>query len=133
MYFFAIAGYLVQEDSKKRGMNRTAIMFWSVAVVFFGLIFLPLYLLLRSRAVFAGDVELSGSESQIMILCPHCGERNPRSGKICSSCYKRMDIDAPSIGEKSCPFCGAMNPVESERCAGCGQVIGYIDRKEESD
>jgi hypothetical protein len=131
MYIFAYMGYLVQEDTKKRGLGKPAVTFWSVSVVFFGPIFLPLYLIFRSRAVFAGGVRDDGGGTPYR-LCPYCGTENPADEKICKKCHKRMDSELAAMGKKACPYCGAMNPVEAVRCAACDQVIGFVDEEEDS-
>lgn len=129
-YFFAWAGYRVQEDAKKRGLGIAAVTFWSVSVVFFGLIFLPLYIVFRARSVFAtkpDDVVIQGRYR----LCPHCGRKNEPEAKICSECHRIIDSPEASFGKKICPECGSENPVEARRCKVCDQVIGYIDDDEE--
>jgi uncharacterized Zn-finger protein len=126
-YIFGFAGYLVQEDAKKRGMNLAAVTFWSVGTVFLGLLFLPLYLLFRSSAIFTSDIQEEAKKPDIIILCPHCGTENPHDQKICLGCKRRMDIDLPSMGKKACPYCGTENNVEADRCSECGQVIGFAD------
>lgn len=126
MYCFAFSGWRVQQDAKKRGLGKAAVTFWSVGTVFFGPIFLPLYLIFRARAVFAVKPgEESGDEHYR--LCPHCGARNPEKEKVCVECRKLLDVEGGAIGEKSCPYCGAMSPVEARRCKSCDQVIGYAE------
>ncbi len=130
MYAFAYSGYLVQEDAKKRGLGKPAVTFWSFTVVFFGPIFLPLYLMFRARAVFA-SIEGDKIETRPFRLCPHCGEENEEKAGVCRKCHKRIDSAEQAGGKKDCPYCGAMNPVESTRCAACDQVIGYIEDDDE--
>ena len=130
MYAFGYAAYRVQQDARQRGLGKAAVTFWSVGVVFFGPIFLPLYAFFRSRAVFAGGRADEGRRAPYR-LCPHCGAENPLEERVCVRCHKRVDIDLPSMGKKSCPFCGVMNPVEASRCSVCGQVIGYEELSEE--
>jgi len=130
MYFFAYAGYRVQEDAKKRGLGKPAVTFWSVSTVFFGFLFLPLYLMFRSRAVFAVK-PLEDESARKYRLCPHCGEQNPEGEKVCRKCHRLMDSEISAVGKKNCPYCGAENPVEARRCHACDQVIGYIDTEEE--
>ncbi|HDS29660.1 MAG TPA: hypothetical protein ENN67_01315, partial [Firmicutes bacterium] len=131
MYTFAYLGYLVQEDAKKRGLGKPAVAFWSISVVFFGPIFLPLYLIFRSHAIFA-PVEGGRKDKDAYLLCPHCGAENPLSEKICKKCHKHMDYEISAVGKKNCPYCGAMNPVEASRCIACDQVIGYVDDDDEN-
>lgn len=131
MYFFAWAGYRVQEDAKKRGLGQSAVTFWSVSVVFFGPIFLPLYLMFRSRAVFATGADSAHQEETRYKLCPHCGAENPVGEKICNECHKPLDSLTASLGEKACNYCGTMNPVDATRCVNCDQVIGYTDTGDE--
>lgn len=128
MYAFGLAAYRVQEDAKRRGLGKAAVTFWSVSVVFFGPIFLPLYLMFRTRAVFAGGKRDESGRVPYR-LCPHCGAENPAEERVCARCHKRMDIDLPSVGKKACPYCGAQNPIEAARCSACGQVIGYRDEE----
>jgi ribosomal protein L40E len=129
-YFFAYAGWRVQQDARKRGLGLAAVTFWSVSVVFFGIIFLPLYLVFRSRSVFAtkpDDVQIQGRFK----LCPHCGQQNQPDSKICRKCHRIIDSPEVAMGKKTCPECGAENPVEARRCKVCDQVIGYIDDDDE--
>ena len=126
LYGSGYLGYLVQEDAKRRGMNKTSVTFWSVATVFFLPIFLPLYMIFRSQAVFVG-IEQDKDGKVPFILCPHCGNENPADEKVCVKCHKRMDISPEQMGTKSCPYCGAMNEVDARTCHSCGQVIGYVD------
>jgi ribosomal protein L40E len=130
-YFFAVAGYRVQEDAKKRGMGIAAVTFWSFCVVFFGPIFLPLYLIFRARSVFAATQE-EKEKAERYRLCPHCGTQNPADAKVCEKCHKVLDSLEAAMGKKICPECGAENPVEAYRCKVCSQVIGYIDTDEDS-
>lgn len=125
-YIFGFASYRVQQDARKRGLGRAAVIFWSVSVFFFGPIFLPLYLIFRSRAVFAVE---PGKESEYehFRLCPHCGEKNPDRERVCKACHKIMDMPVAMVGEKDCPYCSAKNPVEARRCKSCDQIIGYIE------
>ncbi len=130
MYFFAYAGYRVQQDAKKKGLGKAAVTFWSVSVVFFGLIFLPIYFIFRSRSVFATEVKEEEKQDRYK-LCPHCGERNPVDGSLCGKCRKPLDSAISATGSKTCPYCGADNPVEARRCKSCDQVIGYAETDEE--
>jgi len=130
MYFFAFASYRVQEDARKRGLGRAAVTFWSISVVFFGPIFLPLYLVFRTRAVFARGAR-SADDRDRYSLCPHCGEENPIDEKVCKRCHRLLGVLASTLGRKLCPYCGAENPVEANRCKGCDQVIGFADTDEE--
>lgn len=130
MYFFAYAGYRVQEDAKKRGLGKPAVTFWSISVVFFGPLFLPLYLMFRSRAVFAGRSQEDESKARFR-LCPHCGTENPAGERVCRQCRRMMDSAPESVGKKICPYCGAENPVEARRCRVCDQVIGYAETDED--
>ena len=129
MYFFAFAGWKVQEDARKLGLGRAAVTFWSVSVVFFGLIFLPLYLVFRSRAVFAGKPKEERKDGRYK-LCPHCGEENPFSEKVCKTCRRLLDSMESALGTKMCPYCGAENPIESQRCRKCDQMIGFAGTDE---
>jgi len=129
-YFFAYAGYLVQQDAKKRGMGIAAVTFWSFTVVFFGFIFLPLYLIFRARSLFAVTEEEKDKVERYR-LCPHCGHENPSDAKICDKCHKILDSLGASLGKKICPECGAENPVEGYRCKVCDQVISFIETDEE--
>ena len=99
MYAFAYSGYLVQEDAKKRGLGKPAVTFWSFSVVFFGPIFLPLYLMFRARAVFAGS-EREKSDTKPYRLCPHCGEENEEKARVCRKCHKTMDSTVLAGGKK---------------------------------
>lgn len=126
MYLFAFAGWHVQEDARKRGLGKAAVTFWSVGTVFFGPIFVPLYLFFKARAVFAVKPGEKESDEHYR-LCPHCGAKNPENEKVCRECKKLLDSMAGAVGEKSCPYCGAMNPVEARRCKSCDQVIGYAE------
>jgi ribosomal protein L40E len=124
MYTSAFAGYKIQEDAKKRGLSKASVMFWSVGSVFFGLIFVPLYIMFRARAVFAGG-KVDERTGQIPTrLCPHCGQDNPSDEKVCRKCKRRVDSDIPLQGTKQCPYCNAENPVAASRCSKCEQVIG---------
>jgi hypothetical protein len=129
MYAQAIAGFRVQEDTKKRGLGKAAVTFWSVSVVFFGIIFLPLYLMFRSRSVFAGG-EGKETEKQIFKLCPHFGDANQLDNTTCGRCHKFLDEHQSLVGEKQCPYCGAANQVDAARCRNCDQIIG-IDNENE--
>jgi len=123
-YFFGVMAYRVQEDAKKRGLSRTAVTFWSVSIVFFGPIFLPLYFIFRSNAIFTakeGETPLNIK----YILCPHCGESNTSERTSCAKCNKQLDEGIPAVGTKACPYCGAENSVDAGRCVSCDQVIGY--------
>ncbi len=130
MYAFAFLGFRVQGDAKRRGLAPPAVTFWSVAVIFFGPIFFPLYLMFRARAVFAGG-ERDETGKVPYKLCPHCGEENPADERVCKKCRKRMDSEAATMGQKACPYCGTMNPVEATRCSSCDQVIGYVENEDE--
>jgi hypothetical protein len=129
MYVSAYAGYLVQADTRKRGLGIAAVTFWSVSVVFFGIVFIPLYLIFRSRSVFAGG-KLQEVEDRSIRLCPHCGESNPSEQQTCGKCHKFLDENLSLIGEKQCPYCGKMNPVDTSRCKSCDQLVG-IDSDED--
>jgi ribosomal protein L40E len=128
MYSSAFAGYRIQQDAKKRGLSKASVTFWSVGTVFFGPIFLPLYLMFRARAVFAGG---KGEEParEAYRLCPNCGTENPLDRTTCKKCRRRFDTDKPMQGTKQCPYCGATNPVEGSRCTNCEQVIGLDDEE----
>ena len=128
MYTSAYAGYLVQQDARKRGLGKASVTFWSVGTVFFGPIFYPLYLMFRARAVFAGG-QREEEERAAFRLCPHCGTENQVDESICKKCHRRVDTDLPFQGLKQCPYCGATNPVEGSRCTACGQVIGQDDEE----
>jgi ribosomal protein L40E len=130
MYFFAYAGFFVQQDAKKKGLGKAAVTFWSVGVVFFGPIFLPLYLVFRSRSVFAKAPSETENKSNTG-FCQHCGADNPANEKFCAKCHKMLDSDHEITGEKNCPYCGALNPAAASRCKACDQVIGYSDSDDE--
>jgi hypothetical protein len=123
MYASAYAGYRIQEDAKNRGLGKAAVTFWSVSVVFFALIALPLYLMFRNRAVFAGGqpAETASAKKE---LCPHCGEENVAGQQTCSKCHKFMDEKLALLGHKQCPYCGTTNVVDASRCSRCEQLIG---------
>jgi len=131
-YFFGIMAYRVQEDAKKRGMAKAAVTFWSVSVVFFGPIFLPLYYIFRSKAVFAASEEEKTSDRKFT-LCPHCGESNPDNRTTCVKCKKPLDASIPTVGTKRCPYCDAENPIDARRCSSCDQTIGYMSEDEDDD
>jgi hypothetical protein len=127
MYASGFAGYLVQQDAKKRALSKASIMFWSVGSVFFGPIFVPLYLMFRARSVFAGGKVEEVKEAYR--LCPNCGTENPQDQAICRKCRQRIDTGMPMQGTKQCPYCGVMNPVKESRCTNCKQVIGEDDEE----
>jgi ribosomal protein L40E len=130
-YAFGYAGHHVQQDARKRGLGKAAVTFWSVSVVFFGPLFLPLYMIFRSRAIFATGAR-TDSGSRRYKLCNHCGSENKLDEKICQKCHKVLDSLVSSLGEKECTHCGVMNPVDARRCRSCDQIIGYIDTDEDS-
>ena len=123
MYSSALVGYRVQEDARKRRLGKAAVTFWSVGVVFFGIIFLPLYLMFRSRAVFAAG-KPDETDRVPFRLCPYCGEENTLKDQLCRKCHRRIEPGQPLQGSKQCPYCGTMNPVDASRCSNCDQVIG---------
>jgi len=131
-YFFGVMSYQVQGDARKRGLSKAAVTFWSVSVVFFGPIFLPLYYIFRSNAIFAAR-EGKETGSKRYSLCPHCGEKNPIDKSTCQKCGKPMDPNVPTVGTKGCPYCGAINPVNADRCSSCDQVIGFSGGKPGDD
>lgn len=129
MYFFGYAGYMVQNDAKKRGLGKAAVTFWSVGVVFFGPIFLPLYLIFRSKVVFVGAANPETERKQYK-LCPHCGEENAMDEQVCRKCRKYLDTVLMPQGTKTCPYCGTTNPVENARCLNCQQLIGIEEEED---
>jgi hypothetical protein len=129
MYASGIAGYRVQRDASSRGLGKAAVTFWSVAVIFFGPVFLPLYLIFRARAVFAG-ANTPEPVVDHQLLCPHCGEKNPADQQTCSACHKYLNENVSLVGEKQCPYCGRMNRVDASRCSNCDQLIGKMDEEE---
>jgi predicted RNA-binding Zn-ribbon protein involved in translation (DUF1610 family) len=129
MYVSAFAGWRIQGDARRRGLSKAAVTFWSVSAVFFGLIFVPLYLIFRARAVTVGSAPEPEPRSPLR-LCPHCGQENPPDSNTCSKCRKNLDLVMTSLGQKQCPYCGRMNPVEASRCANCRQAIGLEDEDE---
>ena len=82
-----------------------------------------------------------------LLVCPHCGARNPASNKFCGDCGKNMEVTTtvkcPNCGadvpeenkfcgscgtkmqvENVCPNCGNKNPLSNKFCNNCGQKLG---------
>ncbi|HUS77077.1 MAG TPA: SPFH domain-containing protein [Patescibacteria group bacterium] len=84
---------------------------------------------------------------QELVVCPHCGARNPVGNRFCSGCGKSMEapktVKCPSCGadvpegnkfcgncgskmqvENVCSNCGTKNAPGNKFCASCGQKLG---------
>jgi membrane protease subunit (stomatin/prohibitin family) len=54
--------------------------------------------------------------TQELLVCPHCGARNPAGNRFCGGCGKSME--APKTVK--CPNCGADVPEGNKFCGSCG-------------
>jgi len=125
MYLVGYIAWRVQNDALKRGYNRTAAAFWSVAVLFFPPVMLPLYIIFRRKAEpeAANESAINKARRSLYITCPHCGEENPPELMRCQKCEKPLVGEGKAIGRKACPYCGDLNDVNAVYCANCKQKI----------
>ena len=52
-----------------------------------------------------------------VVVCPHCGSRNPIGNKFCGSCGNSM------TQETTCPKCSTINPLGNKFCSNCGEKL----------
>ncbi len=78
----------VASDAKKRGYRRGQIIGWFLGVWFLLIVFLPLYLILRSRS--AKSIRSTTGPG----VCPYCG--NLYRGKVtfCPYCGQKLEDDS---------------------------------------
>ncbi len=74
----------VASDAKKRGYPRGAIIGWFIGVWFLLIVFLPLYLILRSRQ------RPTPEESGALKVCPNCGRLLKGNPVFCPYCEERL-------------------------------------------
>src|SRR6185437_9327083 len=86
-----IMGILVREDADRRGMNNGVL--WGVGAASLGIVFLPLFMLVRKRPSGAVTPRISPSQHSDPDYrpirprhCYNCGGGIPLEGRFCPSC-----------------------------------------------
>jgi len=79
-----VAAIWVASDAKKRGYSNTAIIGWFIGVWFLLIVFLPLYLIFRSRKTF------SFADDEATRVCPYCGKLFKGNPNFCPYCGEKL-------------------------------------------
>lgn len=74
----------VVSDARKRGYNTGAIVGWFIGVWLLLIVFLPLYLILRSRQ------QPTSQETKATRVCPNCGRLLKGNPVFCPYCEERL-------------------------------------------
>ena len=74
----------VASDAKKRGCTTGTVIGWFMGVFFLLIVFLPLYLILRSRRP-----RYSG-QTDITKVCPYCGRLFKEDPNFCPYCGEKL-------------------------------------------
>jgi len=82
-----LIGLWVAMDARKRGYSPLKAFGWFLGVWLFLIVFLPLYLILRSRS--AGKV----SPGKDTYVCPYCGRLYKGKVLFCPYCGQRIEQD----------------------------------------
>jgi len=72
----------VASDARKRGCSRGTVIGWFLGVWFLLILFLPLYLILRSRQ--------PSPQREITQVCPYCGKLFKGNPVFCPYCEERL-------------------------------------------
>jgi len=75
----------VASDAKRRGYSRSAVIGWFIGVFFLLIVFLPLYLILRSRRT-----SYYSEENGTTRICPYCGRLFKGNPNFCPYCGERL-------------------------------------------
>ncbi len=73
----------VASDARKRGYSKEACIGWFLGVWFLLIVFLPLYLILRSRST-------SSYPGQKIKVCPYCGRLLKEYVNFCPYCGEKL-------------------------------------------
>ncbi len=86
-----IAGW-VRYDAKKRGLKTSAAVGWGVGVFLLLIVFLPLYLWMRSKNFPVSPLAMAPQNPAPIagVPCPYCGYENAGNSDYCGKCGRQM-------------------------------------------
>ena len=79
-----LIAFWVASDARKRGYSRSAVIGWFLGVWLLLIVFLPLYLIFRSRQ------RSPSEEDKITRVCPYCGKLFKGNPVFCPYCGERL-------------------------------------------
>ncbi len=78
-----LVAWWVASDAARRGYSKGAVIGWFLGVWFLLIVFLPLYLILRSKAPKSTQTD---EEEKITKVCPYCGRLYQGNPQFCPYC-----------------------------------------------
>jgi len=82
-----LAAWWVASDASKRGYSKSAVIGWFLGVWGLLIVFLPLYLILRSKTPKSAQTE---KEEKTTKVCPYCGRLYQGNPQFCPYCGQEL-------------------------------------------